>query len=109
MSTLASLPAARRPRRLACILLAGAFAWPGCRPKATARECDQLVERYAALVVMERHPDASTDDIAAEQRREKVEAQGDDAFKNCRSEVSRTELRCAMQALTAGDFEKCLQ
>jgi hypothetical protein len=88
---------------LAC-LAAGA-----CKPKATESECDQLIDRYARLVVTEKHPDASPDDIAIEQRREKTEARGDDAFKNCSSEVSRDELRCAMQALTADAFEKCLE
>jgi hypothetical protein len=81
----------------------------GCKPKATASECDQLLERYARLVVTEKHPDASADDIIVEQRREKDEARGDDAFKNCSSEVSREELRCAMSALTADAFEKCLE
>jgi hypothetical protein len=86
-----------------------AVAGPACKPKATASECDQLLDRYARLVVTEKHPDASADDIAVEQRREKDEARGDDAFKNCSSEVSRDELRCAMQAATADAFEKCLE
>jgi hypothetical protein len=90
---------------IALVLLATA----SCKPKATESECDQLLERYARLVVTEKHPDASADEIAIEQRREKVEARGDDAFKNCSSEVSRDELRCAMQATTADAFEKCLE
>ena len=36
-------------------------------------------------------------------------ARGDDAFKNCSSEVSRAELDCAMHAKTSGAFEKCLE
>ena len=95
-----------------CLAIAGAatlVALANCKPKASAAECDQLLERYARLVVSEKHPDASPGDIAAEQQREKGEARGDDAFKNCSSEVSRDELRCAMQAQTADAFEKCLE
>jgi hypothetical protein len=95
-------------RWLALALLSG-LASTSCKPKASESECDQLLERYARLVVGEKHPDASAEDIAVEQHREKGEARGDDAFKNCSSEVSRDEFRCAMQAPTADAFEKCLE
>jgi hypothetical protein len=86
-----------------------AVAAAGCRPKASESDCDQLLERYAHLVVTEKFPDASPVDIDVEQRREKNEARGDDAFKNCSSEVSRAEFQCAMRAPTADAFEKCLE
>ncbi|MCL2449337.1 MAG: hypothetical protein FWD17_10340 [Polyangiaceae bacterium] len=86
-----------------------ALASTACKPKATASECEQLLDRYARLVVTEKHPDASADEVALEQRREKDEARGDDTLKNCSSEVSRDELRCAMQAPTADALEKCLE
>ena len=89
------------------VLAAAPFA--ACKPKASESECDALLERYARLVVTEKHPDASAAEVAAEQQREKTEARGDDAFKNCSSEVSREELRCAMQAPTADAFTKCLE
>jgi hypothetical protein len=95
----------------ACIV-AGAVAavcGAGCKPKATPAQCDQLIERYAELVVKEKFPDASAEGIKAEQDREKTEARGDDAFKNCPSEVSRAELDCAMRAPTTDAFEKCLE
>ena len=57
----------------------------------------------------EKFPDASAGQVEAERQREKVEARGDDAFKNCPSEVSQAELSCAMQAKTADAFEKCLE
>jgi hypothetical protein len=88
---------------LACALL------PACKQKATAAQCDQLLERYASLVVQEKFPDAGPDRIKTEQEREKNEARSDDAFKNCSSEVSRAELDCAMRAATADAFEKCLE
>jgi hypothetical protein len=81
----------------------------GCKPKASGAQCDQLLERYAQLVVMERFADASADQIKTEREREKSEARGDDAFKNCSSEVSQPELECAMQAPSADALEKCLE
>lgn len=86
-----------------CILMGA------CRPKATAAQCDELLERYAQMVVTERFPDASAEQIRSEREREKNEARADDAFKNCSSEVSHTEFECAMHASSADAFEKCLE
>jgi hypothetical protein len=91
---------------IAAIALAGAT---DCKPKASGAQCDQLLERYAQLVVTERFADASADQVKAEREREKSEARGDDAFKNCSSEVSQTELDCAMRATNADAVEKCLE
>jgi hypothetical protein len=81
----------------------------GCKAKASASQCDQLLERYATLVVTEKHDDASAAQIHDEQQREKSEARSDDAFKNCSSEVSQAEFECALRAPTADAFEKCLE
>jgi hypothetical protein len=105
--------APRRARRAlaTAILLLGlpAATATGCKAKASASECDQLLERYAQLVVTERYPDASAAQIKTFHDQEKREALGDDAFKNCSSEVSRTEFDCAMRAPSADTFEKCLE
>jgi len=87
--------------------LAGITA--GCKAKANASQCDQLLDRYATLVVTEKMVDASPAQIHAEQQREKGEARADDTFKNCNSEVSQAEFECAMRAPTADAFEKCLE
>ncbi len=93
----------------ACALVALAFLPGACKPKASQAQCDELLGRYARLVVTEKFPDASATQIQAEEEREKVEAHGDDAFKNCSSEVSRTEYDCAMRAATADALEKCVE
>jgi hypothetical protein len=90
-------------------LAAFAVMAAACKPKASPAECDELLGRYARLVVTEKFPDASATQIHTEEEREKVEARGDDAFKNCSSEVSRTEYECAMRALTADALEKCVE
>ena len=96
-------------RAAAGALLVMLMAVAGCRPKATATQCDQLIDRYAQLVVTEKFPDASPEQVESERDREKREARGDDAFKNCSSEVSQTEFACAMRAPNADAFEKCLE
>jgi hypothetical protein len=96
-------------RAAAVCLVAPLVFGTGCRPKATATQCDQLIDRYAQLVVTEKFPDASPEQIGSERDREKREARGDDAFKNCSSEVSQTEFACAMRAPNADAFEKCLE
>jgi hypothetical protein len=96
-------------RRLVPVLLACALAVGGCKAKASATQCDQLIDRYATLVVTEKFADASAADIQKEQGREKSAARGDDAFKNCSSEVSQAEFECAMRAASPDAFEKCLE
>ncbi len=96
------------PRLLSAVILS-ALALVGCRPKASATQCEQLLDRYAELVVTEKFPDASAAQIGAERQRERDEARGDDAFKNCSSEVSQTEFACAMRAPTTTVLEKCLE
>jgi hypothetical protein len=100
-------PVAGRTLCIASVALLCCVA--GCRAKATPSQCDQLLERYAMLVVTEKYKDASAADIQREQQKEKSEARSDDAFKNCSSEVSQPELQCAMSAPTADAFEKCLE
>jgi len=98
---------AKRSAALAasCALACG----PSCKTKASPVQCDQLLDRYAALVVTEKYPDAAAAQIDAERTREKSEAHGDDAFKNCSSEVSQGEFECAMRSPNPDAFLKCLE
>ena len=96
-------------RSMLVVAAATFAALPSCKPKITSAQCDALVDRYAQLVVTEKLPDAGNETIKAEQERERGEARGDDAFKNCTSEVSRAEFDCAMRAATADALEKCLE
>jgi len=96
-------------RALLAAAVMAAPAAAGCRAKASSSQCDQLLDHYALLVVTEKFPDASTAGIEAEREREKNEARGDDAFKNCSSQVSEAEFRCAIGARSADAFEKCLE
>jgi hypothetical protein len=72
-------------------------------------QCGELLDRYASLVVRERHPDATPEAIASEQAREREAAQHDDDFKNCTSELSTEDYACAMKATTSEALVKCLE
>lgn len=101
-------PVARRFAALVATAAACACAG-GCRPKASATQCDLLFDRYAQLVVSEKFPDASAEQIKFERERERNEARAEDALKNCSSEVSKAEFECAMRAPNADALEKCLE
>ncbi len=89
----------------ACLLaLLGA-----CKRKVTQQECDALLDKFAMLVVRERIKDAPPEMIKAEQERERQEARGDEAFRNCTSEVAEQDYACAMGSGTSEAFLKCLE
>lgn len=81
----------------------------GCRKKVSAKQCDELLERFSELVVKERFPDAGPEVVTAERARERNEAKSDDAFKNCTSEVQAEEHACAMKAPSPEALIKCLE
>ncbi len=91
------------------VVLVSALAMGGCRKKASAAQCSELLDHFAERVVAERFPDASAELVAAERARERAEANGDDAFKNCPSEVQTDEYACAMRAQTPPEIIKCLE
>jgi hypothetical protein len=82
---------------------------PGCKERVTRTQCDELLGRFAELVVKEKLPDAGLDTVRAEQAREREEAARDDSFKNCTTELRLEEYRCAMAAKTAEALLKCLE
>lgn len=102
-------PSASRARWSWAPAVLVALVFPGCKKKITAAQCTELIDRYATLVVTERFPDATPEQIEAEQRRERSEARGDDNFRSCVAEITRVEFDCAMAKTKVTDFEKCLE
>jgi hypothetical protein len=89
--------------------IALALGGVGCKKKVTQAQCEELLDRYATLVVREKLKDASPEQLKAEQMRERDEARSDDNFKNCTAELSTEDYACAMKAQTADALEKCLE
>jgi hypothetical protein len=82
---------------------------PGCRQKVTASQCEAILSHYAELVVRHEMPGASLDVVQNEQERVRKEANGDEGFRNCTTEVGPREYACAMAAATPDAVEKCLE
>jgi hypothetical protein len=94
------------------VLLAVVLSAPwaaGCKKKVSQADCDRMIDRFAELVVKERIKDAPPETIKAEQDRERKEARGDEAFRNCTSEVSPEDYACAMRTATSDQCLKCLE
>jgi hypothetical protein len=108
-----SLWGANRRSGVTGLLLVATLATFGsmasCRRKVSQKQCDELLDRFADLVVKERLPDAGPEALAAERTRERSEAKSDDAFKNCTSEVQANEHACAMTATSSEALIKCLE
>jgi len=80
-----------------------------CKKKVSSKQCEELLDHFSELVVKERFPDAGAEMVAAERTRERAEARGADAFKNCTSEVQADEHACAMKATSSEALIKCLE
>jgi hypothetical protein len=93
------------------LALAFSVALPigACKKKVSQAQCDELIDRFATLVVKERIRDATPEVVKAEQDRERQEARGDEAFRNCTSEVAPEDYGCAMRSATSDQFLKCLE
>ena len=96
-------------KRGATIALAIVALGSACKPKVNSKQCDELLDRFAELVVREQFPDAGAAQIAQERSRERGEAKADNAFKNCTSEVQADEHACAMKATSSEALIKCLE
>jgi len=81
----------------------------GCKKKVSQAQCEELLDRYATLVVKEKMKDAPPEQLKAEQARERDAARSDDDFKNCTAELSTEDYACAIKAQTADALEKCLE
>jgi hypothetical protein len=81
----------------------------GCKKRVNQAQCEELLDRYATLVVQAKFKDATPEKLKAEQARERDEARSDDDFKNCTAELSADDYACAMKAATADAMEKCLE
>lgn len=94
---------------VAGVLVAASLVSAACRKKVTSKQCDELLDHFAELVVRERFPDAGAETVAAERARERQEAKAADELKNCSSEVQLEEHACAMKAETSEAVIKCLE
>jgi hypothetical protein len=93
---------------LLLVSLVGLGSMASCKRKVSEKQCDELLDRFAELVVKERFPDAGPEVVSAERQRERSEAKSDE-LRNCTSEVQIDEHRCAMNAKSSEALLKCLE
>jgi hypothetical protein len=91
------------------VLLVLLWLSTGCKERVSGAQCNELLTKFAELVVKEKLPQAPPETIRAEQAREREEAARDDNFKNCTTELRADEYRCAMAATTPEGLIKCLE
>lgn len=77
---------------------------PACHKKVSAKQCDEMLDRFIDLSAKEHLPDAS----AEKKAQVRAEAKADEAFKNCTTEIQPKEFECAMRAPTSEAMLKCL-
>jgi hypothetical protein len=85
------------------------LALVGCVRRATAAECNALLDRYVELLLKEQDPAVGTVEVAAKQEMARAKAANDQAFAACPREVGSRAIDCAMRAPNVDEFEKCLE
>jgi hypothetical protein len=97
----------RAPASAGVVLLL--FELGGCSRHASAPECSALLDRYVELLVKERDPQASDDEMAKQKQGTRAKAATDPSFAACPGEVTKDGVACAMAAPNVDEFEKCLE
>ena len=85
------------------------LGFAGCSRHASALEWSALLDLYVELLVKERDPQASDDEMARQKEGTRVKAAADPSFTACPGEVTRDGVACAMAAPHVDEFEKCLE
>ena len=93
---------------LAGLLLAPLVLAPACRARASAEECDRLLDRYVELLVQDRRPPPDPIEVERLKAETRARAAADQQFRSCPREVSKSQLECALGAPSADVLEQCL-
>lgn len=94
--------------RLSALSLALLVSVVSCGRSLSPAECDALLDRYVEKLVGSDRPGTPAAELIDLQRKAREKAAKDPAFAACRSEVSRKNFECAMQAETVDRMEICL-
>jgi hypothetical protein len=97
----------RGPACVSVVLLPLGLA--GCSRHASVPECSALLDRYVELLVKERDPQASDDEMTKQKQGTRAKAATDPSFAACPGEVTKDGVACAMAAPNVDEFEKCLE
>lgn len=84
------------------------LACAACEERATAEQCEALLDRYTELLAASEGRQTSAEELLRLQREARLRAAADPEFSRCTEEVSKREIECAMRAPTADEIERCL-
>ncbi len=77
-------------------------------PHPTAADCEALLDRYVEHVAYAVDPKPAPSALAERRALARAAASSRAAFSRCVSELTRSEVDCAMKAESADSFERCL-
>jgi len=70
--------------------------------------CQAMLERYVEHVVRANDPKPPSAELALRKMQARTLAAANQAFARCSSHLTREEADCAMRAVNADEFERCL-
>lgn len=82
----------------------------GCSKPLSAEECDQLLDHYTERLLRESAPELTGAQVAERQRQARTLARerAEFEFDKCANRVSRSQFRCALEAGSVDQVERCL-
>jgi hypothetical protein len=92
--------------RNALLLIAGLAG--ACSTPLSDGDCTALLDHYVELLVRSESPQTPSTELVHLKADARSKAARDPAFGRCSQQVSRREFRCAMQADTPDQLERCL-
>ena len=94
--------------QLRCLLLLSATVTLGCSKPLSEAECFELLDVYTDKLVQQARPSASSAERSEMQLQARQKALLDPEFGKCPQRVTQKQLRCARQAASADEIERCL-
>jgi hypothetical protein len=88
-------------------VLALAFV-AGCGPRATEKQCQELLVRYTELLTDQLHPKAPSRSRSQWLEQVQQKAKLDPEFRDCPNRVSKAQVECAQDAKNVDEIERCL-
>jgi hypothetical protein len=77
-------------------------------PRPTPADCEALLDRYVEHVAYAIDPKPASSTLIERRALAHAAASSRAAFSRCQSDLTRSEVECAMKADSADSFERCL-
>ena len=88
--------------------LSGARVLRRLEPKASAAECEAMLDRYTEQLARAASPSPAPSAIASQKTEARALARESPAFEECPRRVSAEQAHCALSSDGADAFERCL-